>query len=759
MRITRLTALAAGAILWASLAPLAAQEAAQGEAKGFSFRVDQFVLTYLNSDSDTDSAKFIEYRDLEDGVTGSLRLSGESADGERYLDLAADNIAYDDARYRFGYGSVGRYSIAVDYNLIVHNFGNNGKMLFTRTGAGRYEVADATQQALQSAITANQRLLTFPFLNNLVQPFLANATVVDVGLQRDRLLVRADLGRMAAFNWGAEFFQEKRDGTRPFGATFGFNNITELPEPIDYTTQDAELSGEWNSERAGLRFGYRTSKFENDVPTVIWDNPFRFTSSTDASAYQAPGTASVNGSALGFADLAPDNEANTLFLSGRARFGQSWFVNGSASYINMKQDDALLPYTLNTSLQGINFDGSRFDPTNVANLPERNADNEVDVMTATAQAGTDLGENFDLTFRYRFYDYDNKSKRIEFPGYVRYHGVWEDIARISVPYGYTREDASAELGWDINAKSRLALSYGLQSWDREFREVESSDEDILRLTFDTRPMDRLTLRARYEIGDRSIDGYDVEAAEASFVEPEAVTLPESLRRYDEAERSYDDYNLQAQWFATDAWNFTFGVTGRDEDYDESELGLQSDDIFQYNAELAFVPSDAMTLYLFGQWADRQTFMVSRQSGATPSTNPLDNWQVDFDESTATLGLGFTANFAKSWTADLSVRRSDSNGDADFTAFPGGAPLASPPRTAAQDFSNYEDTELTAALAKLGYKINDRFSLGLGYLWEDYTIDSFILQDLQNYLPGALLLNANNGDYTGKVLYFDLGIKF
>src|SRR6185436_7706665 len=200
MRITRLTALAAGAYLWASLAPLAAQEAAQGEAKakGFSFIVDPFVLTYLSSDNDTGSAKFEEYRDFEDGVTGSLRVSGESADGERFLDFAADNIAYDDARYRFGYGAVGRYSITVDYNLIVHNFGNDGRMLFNRTAADRYEIADSTQTALQNAVTANQSRINFDFLNSLVQPFLANATVVDVGLQRDRLLVRADLGRMAA---------------------------------------------------------------------------------------------------------------------------------------------------------------------------------------------------------------------------------------------------------------------------------------------------------------------------------------------------------------------------------------------------------------------------------------------------------------------------------------------------------------------------------------------------------------------------------
>lgn len=758
MRITKITALAAGAILWASLAPLAAQEAAQGEAKGFSFRVDPFVFTYMNSDNDTDSAKFEEYRDLEDGVTGTLRLSGESADGERFLDFDADNIGYDDARYTFGYGSVGRYSFVVDYNLIVHNFGNNARMLFNRTGAGRYEIADATQLALQNAVTANRTRLTFDFLNNLVQPYLANATVLDVGLQRDRLLVRADLGRMAALQWGAEFFQEKRDGTRPFGATFGFNNITELPEPIDYTTQDAEISGEWNGDRAGLRFGYRTSTFKNDVSTVIWDNPFRITNSTDAGAYQAPSSSSVAGAALGFADLAPDNKSNQLFLSGRARFGESWFVNGSAAYINMTQDDPLLPYTLNNSIVGINFDGSTFDPTNPANLPARNADNEVDVMTVSAQAGTDLGERMDLTFRYRMYDYDNSSKRIEIPGYVRYHGVWEEIARITVPYEYARQDASAELGWNINQKSRLALSYGIQSWDREFREVESSDEDILRLTWDNRLTDRLNLRARYETGDRSIDGYEVEASEATFLHPEGVTLPSGLRRYDEAERSFDDYNLQAQWLATEAWNFTFGVTGRDEDYDKSELGLISDDIFQYNVEAAYVPSDVLTLYIFGQWADRSTFQKSRQSGATPSERPIDDWYVDFDENTATLGLGLTSKFAERWTADLTVRRSDSNGAADFTAFPGGLPLGTT-RTEAQDFSNYEDTELTAAMAKLGYRINDRFSLGLGYLWEDYTIDSFILQDLRNYLPGALLLNGNNGDYEGQVLYFDVGVRF
>ncbi|HSN88742.1 MAG TPA: MtrB/PioB family outer membrane beta-barrel protein, partial [Thermoanaerobaculia bacterium] len=122
-----------------------------------------------------------------------------------------------------------------------------------------------------------------------------------------------------------------------------------------------------------------------------------------------------------------------------------------------------------------------------------------------------------------------------------------------------------------------------------------------------------------------------------------------------------------------------------------------------------------------------------------------------------LGAGFTTKFAERFTLDVQARQTESDGFADFTAFPGGAPLGT--RPAAQDFDNYEDIELTSVLAKLGYQFNPRFSLGFSYLWEDYTIDSFIVQDLQFYLPGALLINGNNYDYDAQVFRLDLGISF
>lgn len=761
--------LATAVLLLAGL-PLAAQEATEEEVSGetgrevrpFTFRIDPVILQVLETDVDTDSSKFEEYRDLDSGFRPSFHLVGEG--GERLLDIRAEAIGRDDARYTLGYGVAGRYGLLFDFNKIPHRFGNNGHMLWTRTGPGRLEIADPVQGAIEGAIAqqfaSNRAGVNFGFLNGLLAPYLATAGEVDLGLIRDRALLRLDLGRMAELGWTLEYSHENRKGNRPYGGSFGFNNVTEIPEPIDYKTDAAELAGEWNTERAGLRFGYRYSTFKNDISTLIWDNPFRLNPSTDPNAYQGPSSSSIGGSSLGFADLAPDNQASLLFLAGRARFGGDWFANGSASYNVMTQDDPLLPYTLNPAIVGVDHaTGATFDPTNAANLPVRNADNKVNVLNLNGQTGTRFGDSLGLTFRYRLYDYDNRSRRVELPGYVRFHGVWEEIPRITVPYAYTVQDLGAELGWDFARNSRIALGYTLQTWDRDFREVSSSDEDILELSFDSQPFPWFTLRASYELGDRSIDGYEPEAQEASFVDPEGVNNQPGLRKYDQAAREYGQLNVQAQFFAGEAWSFLAGVTGRDEDYDESQFGLIADEILQYNLELGYAPGETLNLYLFGHRADRETFQRARQSGGTVSTNPLDDWLVDFDEKTDTWGLGATSRFAEKWTTDISGRWSKSDGFADFTAFPGGAPLAGRPVPQALDFDNYEDIELLALIGRLDYQINEQAGAGIFYRYEDYTIDSFIRQGLSNYLPGALLLNPEQGDYKANVYGLELKLAF
>jgi MtrB/PioB family decaheme-associated outer membrane protein len=728
-------------------APLAADESA-----GFSLNLDRLDIAIYDVDVDTNSSKFNEYRDWDSGFAiPKLEISGGTPDGDRYLSFTSQWVGRRDARYNFAYGQSGRWGMEIDYNKIPHRFGNDGRILFAETAPGRWELADSIQSSLQSTLTqqfaTNRNAITYAYLNNLLQPYLRSAALVDLELQRDRTRATIDLGKMGRMAWGLEYTHENRTGNRPYGAAFGFGNAIELPEPIDYTTDGAQLSGELNGKNGGLTFGYRYSRFKNDVDTLIFDNPFRITSSTDASAYQAPGSASVGGSHLGEADLAPDNEANWMFLNGRLK-AAGWNFSGALSYGTMSQDDSLVPYTLNSVIQGENFDGTHFAANNAAFLPAGNSDSEVDVLNFTGSANTKFGKNITLNLRARYYDYDNKSPRIAFPGYVRYHGVWEEIGRITVPFAYTTDELSADLGWLIGKDSRLGFAYIRQSWDREFREIETSDEDILRLTYDTR-MGPVELRAYYEMADRSIGHYETAAMEHSFIEHgEPNNLPD-LRKYDEAAREYDAISVQGMWYVSENVDVAFGVTNRDDDYDESLFGLVGDELLQYNAEVSFALGEKGSLYIFGHMSEREVFQRARQSGATPSTNPLDDWTITFDEDNTTLGFGWNAKLSSRWNLDAHATWNESDGLADFFSPPGGAP------NLAVGFDDYEDIEILSAKVALDYAINENLSAGLDYRYEDYTLDSFLTRGLTNYLPAALLLNGNFGDYTAHVI----GLRF
>jgi len=778
IRNRKLTALMAGLLLLAGAGSAAAQEttqpqdtsqqqvqkemtpatpaAASAPAKGFTFRVDPLVLGVMRSHVDNNSAKWEEYRDMSNGfIIPWLHVVGEGAD-DRELDFSAVNARRDDARYTLTYGVPGRYELLVDYNKIPHHFGNNGHMLWTRTGPGRLEIADPIQASLQGQIAAQLATspagINYAFLNRILSPYLATAQSINLGLERNRFLAQLDLGRMGPLAWALEYDHEKRTGNRAYGGSFGFSNATELPEPIDYDTTGAQLAGEWNTATAGLSFGYRYSKFENNIDTLIYDNPFRITGATDPSAYTAPGAGSIGGSNLGVADLAPDNRADILFLNGRTRFG-TWFANGSAVYDVMKQNDPLLPYTLNSSIVGINEHGGTFDPTNAASLPASSANRKIATTAFNADLGTRFGESLDLTFRYRYYDLANKSSHIEFPGYVRYHAVWEAIGRQPALYGYTKQNAGAELGWEVARATRLGFSYMRESWDRKLREIKSSDEDIFKGTFDSRPANWFTLRASYQYGDRKIGRYDVNAAEDTFVEPESATNLPDLRKFDEANRKQHLYNVQGQFFPTDAWNFFVGVMGNNQKYDKSLFGLQKDDNTTYNAELSYAPGDNFNLFVFGSRMDRSVRQKARQSGATPSTNPLDDWTANLDETTDTWGAGITAKLSAKWTTDVSANWSKSDGTVALFSPPGGSP------DVAVGFGNYDNVKLFSILGRLDYQVTKSFKTGLFGRWEDYKIDSFILQGLQNYLPGALLLDPNYGDYRGSVLGFDVALTF
>lgn len=738
------------------------------------FQTGEVNLGVQQVDVDTLSSKFYEYRDVPNGVVGPYaRLFGQK--GTLRYDFLAANFLQNDERYRVKLGNE-MFRLDVDYNGIPHRFGNDGRTLLQETNEGVWQVSDSVQGAYQNAIAAVPRnLVTYPFLNKLVTPGLATANSVDLALERERGNVAVRLTPSKAFDVKFVYFHERRTGDRAAsGTSFGFGDVVELPETLHYLTQDVgtelQYNGSWGVIRAGVHYNW----FENRVDSFSFDNPFRVTDSTDASAYTAPASGSIGGPSHGLMALPPDNKAwvGNAGATFKLHEASHTRLNVDASYGEFTQNSTpFIPYTTNTAITPTSNPAAPFVASNAAALPAQHLDGSIKRTSFAAALTSHPTDRLSLHARFRDYSTTNDTTRLSLPGYVRFDAVWESIGRISVPYDYKNRRLDAGADYDLGPVT-LEAGYRYSGFDRSYRETEKTTENAFVAAISVRGGNWALLRGTLDLGSRGYDGLEIERSEdASFLAPgdptNLLAVPSSANttyasfgcggtpcniRFDQAAKDFTRYgaNLQLTPGGGDA-TFSVAYLHTKDDYKESRFGLLSADYDTFNAEFDWSRSERMNVYAFYTYEKNLNDQAGRQSGATVSTNPLDNWASSVNDKSNSFGAGakFTLKPEK-WFLDLFGRYQKVDGNNDIT---GGQNLASTrPNKQVQSIPLYDDTKIWTASAELRYQFAKAWTCGLGGWYEEYSVaDSSSLEN-SYYVPGSFFLAANDGDYKGKVGY-------
>jgi MtrB/PioB family decaheme-associated outer membrane protein len=581
------------------------------------------------------TSKLEEYRDLpETIVVPQLELFIDSKKKDFYLEFDSLKTGRDDQSYRLRAGRYGLLDLEFVWDQIPHLFNvDNARTPFNMNG-GSY-----TLSSKPSGTTgANIR----DWVN-------ANAAPVDLKLYNGLARFNARYTPTPGWTFTGSYGSQNTAGRRAFGAYFGPSpgsyNITELAEPIDYQTHNIELGGEYAGEGWSLGLKYNASLFHNNTSTLTWDNPLNISgvggACVDSATYdQGLGT----GPCRGRFDLYPSNQAHSFTLNGSASLPFKTNFIGAFSYGWRLQNDQFLPFTVNSAVT---------QPS----ISRRNLDGDVRPMMANITFVNNFFRDLGLKTFYRYYDFDNRSKRVLLPDgiIVNDQGSASGNEYLSFPYSYAKQNLGFDASYNVTRWLTAKLGYGWERMHREYaREVLNSNEHSFGPTFDIKPTAWTLFRISYKRSLR--DAHDYDAGRTAAVEigetPEDVRLARlaELRKVDEAARQRDRFSFFTQVSPLQTLTLHGGFDFTNDRYPRSVIGTQKD--IDYAPSIGFVYAPLEWLSVFGDYNwerfDWRMQAIARNTGAggcpdledrTAENCPAATWRSRGNDEIHTVKIG------------------------------------------------------------------------------------------------------------------------
>ena len=699
-------------------------------------------------------SKFEEYREVpESVVVPEIKLNIESKKNDYYLNFDAVNVGRDDQGYRLRVGRYGLLDVEFEWDQIPHIFNKDNARTPFRSNDGTFNLSSKPSAAGDCPSDGT----VSGWANTC-------ARGIDLGLLHGFARVKLRYTPTPGWTFGARYTSQNVNGDRAFGTTInGFNNIVELAEPIDYQVHNVELGGEYATERWSIGLKYNGSLFHNNTSTLVWDNPF------------APGLGggcvdAAVPTCRGRLDLYPSNQAHTITLNGTANLPFKTHVFSTFSYGWRLQDDHFLPFTINSAIGPLSPGGAL--PSTRAALLRESLDGDVRPTLINVTAINRYVDRLDLKAYYRYYDYDNRSKRLFLPdGYINTDSGGASAANEdlrSFPYAYSKQNMGMEAGYDFTRWLNGKFSYGFERMHRERREVLNSDEHSFGPTVDIKPNSWLLFRAGYKLSLREAHGYD---AGRATVYQTGLTAEEirgdrlaALRKIDEAARTRNRVSLFGQINALENLTFHGGFEFIGDDYPRTDIGIQKDT--NYSPSVGFIYAPLSWASFFGDYNwerfDWKMRAMQRDDTAqTPANSPDRVWNSRGTDRIHTFSLGTDLKLIENLLG-LRVQYGFSYGESLVHASGstcGGC-------TRATDYPSITN-RWHELLARFTYALHKNVDLKFGYYFNRYSSKDFgvdimrvFMGDVDSSTANAIFLgDSGKGAYEAHVGYFGVRFKF
>ena len=652
---------------------------------------------------DDDSAKFDEYTDLSQSVTGDAQV-GYTKPNTGFLRFTGSRIGADDQNLDLFSDWYGKMVFGLTYDQLPHRFAENTVSLYNGIGSD-YLTIDDTIQTTLAPLTGSE-------LADRLNLFYEGAASHSLTVDRDNLKLITGLTVFSPFSFRMELFQDEKTGKKPLMASFGLNGFgvdppVEIVEPVDSVTRRIRLLAEYANNDRFLNLSYDFSHYDNRKDSVSFENPFN-----PVNALFDP--------AIGRIALSPDNRHHSISLAG----GYSGLpfhtrLTGAVSLGRMTQDNSFIPYSINSALVP---PSTPFDATDPGNLPQENPDARVDTALYHFTLVSRPADLLRIKTHFRYWEYDNESERIEFPGYVANDDFFFPIPLANSPISYRHLNTGAELGLNMPIGSQLTIGYKFDRTGRMHTEVNREDEHSVEASVDAFVRDRTDIRLSYSRSYKNIDAYDL-------TEGSLTQLPQ-LRKYTMADRVRDRVELLAHYYPLDNLIFGSSVVYTRDDFRDSPFGLQKDNGFAVSIDTDWEVTKKATLYggFVHEW--RRAEQKASDEIFDPETAA---WTADttdiFDTILAGMDLVFIPGVLD---AGLSYSYTIADGKIDLNSV-----AASP-----SDFGESDDAVLQFLDSRLNYHMRKDFSLTLGYQWRKMNYDDF---NTQGFQPVAV--NIVNESYT------------